>query len=436
MARPYSRRTFLRQTPRPVLKEYFRGKGMLGQIVDLCTGKRPAQAGSPPEAAGGTQAPAGVDQARSDDSEAVKRFDAMKKRKGAEAISDAIEQLPDEVREAIEGDFEQVNELAYTNGVEAILEEAAFRKRTWPGTSIDWVERFPEMSNHYERAFRVFLEDPDLFQVAGRFDEMDRHGRRQRRTIDKNLVPKIEPEDLAALGTAIVGIYKPLSGSKRCTVDNYLRRDPDRHCYFVYPEYHVVTELSYSKNDELKPVTRRPVLEIILVYRPADGVLELWARGNQEHKEELMRALCKTILGLDDLPKKSNEPDYDLSSLKNRDKDFRTDDEDGVEAVDIKMLRISLGATGRRITFEAKPSQKAPKALYDLLDAALNKENVPLESVHVDRARMRLTFEPVNGGRRKTLTFEIGHPNSDTLEDGKYDQIARKCLKHWKIARE
>ena len=70
------------------------------------------------------------------------------------------------------------------------------------------------------------------------------------------------------------------------------------------------------------------------------------------------------------------------------------------------------------------------------MDDALNKENIPLESVDVDRVRMRLTFAPTNGGRQKTLTFEVGDPDSDTLEDGNYDQIARKCLKRWKIARE
>lgn len=434
MARQYSRRTFLRQTPRPVLKDYFARQGVLEQIVSLCSGKRPAQAVPSPEAASSTQVPDGIDQAKSDESEAMKKFDAMKKRKGAEAISDAIEQLSDKDRETIDWDFGQINELAYSNGVEAILEEAAFRKLTWPDRSINWAERFPAMRNHYERAFRVFLEDPDLFEVAGRFDEMNRHGRRQRRTIGKNLVPKVEKKDLAVLGTAIREVYKPLSGVGRCTVDNYLRRDPERHCYFAYPEYHVITDLSYSKNDELKPVPRRPVLEIIMVYRPVDGVLELWARGNQQHKEELMGTLCTTILGLEGLPEKSQEPDYDLSGLKNRDKDFPTDPEDGVEAVDIKMLRIRQG--GRRITFEANPSWRAPKALYDLMDDALNKENIPLESVDVDRVRMRLTFAPTNGGRQKTLTFEVGDPDSDTLEDGNYDQIARKCLKRWKIARE
>lgn len=232
MARHYSRRTFLRQTPRPVLKQYFSRKGLLRQIVALCTGMPPADAGAAPDVPGNAPAPNGDDPARGDDAEAMKTFDAMKKRKGAEKLSDAIEKLPKEIREEVEADFEQVHGLAYTNGIQAILEEAVFRRQVWPETSIDWAARFPEMANHYERAFRVFLEDPDLFNVAGHFDEMDRRGHRQRRIVGKGLVPKVEPEALADLAEAIRAIYKPVSGSRRCTVDNYLRRDPERHCYF------------------------------------------------------------------------------------------------------------------------------------------------------------------------------------------------------------
>jgi hypothetical protein len=413
----------LRQTPRAILKEYLAKKGLLGQIVELCSGKHAGQATASPDTSPATQPPGGIDKAMSD------AFDAMKKRKGAEAISDAIEKLPDAQRVAVDGDFELVNELAYDRGVEAILEEAAFRK-------LDWAGRVAKMRNHYERALWAFLEDPDLFYVAGHFGDMDRRGPGKRRTIHKDLVPKVEQEDLDALAAAIIGIYKPLSGCRFSKVDNYLRQSPERHCYFVYPEDHAVTEPSYDAHGKLKPVPRRPVLEVIFVYRPADGVLELWAKGNQEHKEELMRILCQTILGLKDLPDKDPVPDYDLSGLKDRNKDLSTDAEDGVDAVDIKMLRIGMGARGRRITFEANPSRGAPKALYDLVDSALNKQNVPLESVHVERTRIRLTFAPVNGGRQRTLTFEIGYPDFCGLTDAKDDQIARKCLKRWKIARE
>jgi len=274
MARHYSRRTYLRQTPEDALKGYFAKQGILG---DIKPGKR-------------------------------------KKDKVA-AVSDAIENLPDAQRVAVDADFELVNELAYDKGVEAILEEAAFRK-------FDWAGRFAKMRNHYERALFAFLEDPDLFHVAGHFDDMDRRGSGQRRTIHKNLVPKVEQEDLDALTAAVIGIYKPLSGCRFSKVDNYLRQSPERHCYFVYPEDHAVTEPSYDAYGKLLPVPRRPVLEVIFVYRPADGVLELWAKGNQEHKEDLMRVLCQTILGLKDLPEKDPVPDYDLSGLKDRNKDL------------------------------------------------------------------------------------------------------------------
>jgi len=390
MARQYSRRTFLRQTPRAILKEYFAKKGVLGEID----------------------------------------FDQLSKRTSIEVLSDAIERLPDAQRVAVEGDWEQVNEMAYARGVEAILEEAAFR-------DLDWTDRFAQMSNHYERALRTFLDEPDLFYVAGHFEEMDRVGSWQRRTIYKNLEPKVERADLDTLATAIARLYKKQGRGRYCAVDNYLRKYPERHCYFVYPEDHPVTEPSFDNNGKLQQVPRRPVFEIIFVYRPVEGVLELSAGGNRDHKEDLMTALCQTILGLDDLPEEDPQPDYDLSGLKNHEIAFPTDPEDGVESVDVKMLRLDLpGTRSRRITFEANPSRHAPRELHDLMAEALNQENVPLDSVHVARARLRFTFAARNGSRQKTLTFEIAHPNRCTLKDDRHDQVAKKYLKRWHIARE
>jgi hypothetical protein len=391
MARQYSQRTFLRQTPNAVLKEYFAGKGLLGEVD----------------------------------------FDALAKETDIEAVSEAIEALPDAQRDAVEADFEQVNELACAKGVEAVLEEAAFR-------NLDWAQAFSEMRNHYERAFRAFLDEGGLFYVAGHFDEMDRLGSWERRTIYKNLEPKIEQDDLDALAAAMSSVYRPQGRGRYCSVDNYLRHGPERHCYFVYPEDHPVTEPTYEGGGgKLRQVPRRPVFELIFVYRPEDGVLELSAKGNREHKEDLMRVFCQTILGLDELPEPDPVPDYDLSALKNRDTAFPTDPEDGVDSVELKMLRLDLpGGRSRRVTFEASPSPNAPQALHDLIDEALNTNKVSLDHVHAARARLRMTFAARNGGRQKRLTFEVAHPNRCTLKDDKYDQIAKKCLQRWGIARE
>lgn len=389
MARQYSQRTFLRQTPNAVLKEYFTGKELLGEVD----------------------------------------FDALAKETDIEAVSEATEALPDTQRAAVEADFEQVNELAYARGVEAILEEAAFR-------DINWAEAFFQMKNHYERAFRAFMDDADLFYVAGHLDEMDRRGSWQRRTIYKDMEPKVEQEDLDSLAAAISSLYRKQGRGRYCVVDNYLRHAPERHCYFVYPEDHPVTESAFDAEGTLQQVPRRPVFEIIFVYKPKEGVLELCAHGNRDHKIDLMRSFCQTILDIDDLPEEDATPDYDLASLKDRETAFPTDPSDGVESVEIKMLRFNMpGGFAKRIVLEANPTARAPRALYDLIDDSLDTERVPLALVHVARARIRLTFAPRNGGRSKKLTFEVAHPNRCTLKDDRYDQIAKKYLKLWGIAR-
>ena len=117
MARQYSRRTFLRQTPRAILKDYFAKKGLLGPIVELCSGQPEEHAAPSPETPPTTPPPGGGEKDVGD------VFDAMGKKKGSDAISDAIENLPDAQRAQIDADFEVINELAYEHGVEAILEE-------------------------------------------------------------------------------------------------------------------------------------------------------------------------------------------------------------------------------------------------------------------------------------------------------------------------
>ena len=114
MARQYSRHMFLRQTPRAILKEYFSKKGLLAEIVRLCLARGFAEAGVSPEAALPDDPPGTLDK------EEVEKFDRMSKKKVVEALANAIEQLPDAQRVAVEADFDLVNEMAYARGVEAI----------------------------------------------------------------------------------------------------------------------------------------------------------------------------------------------------------------------------------------------------------------------------------------------------------------------------
>jgi hypothetical protein len=320
--------------------------------------------------------------------------------------------------------------MACAAGTRAILEEAAFHKKSW-------ADAFEAMKNHYERAFWTFLNEPGIFDVAACFTEMDSLGSWRRRFVGRNLKPAIEQAALEALAKGISAHYAKEGRGHHCKVDNYLRQTPERHCYFVYPEDYATTDMEVDDKGEFQERPRKATFEIVFVYRPKEGLLEVSASGRKEQVERLLGLFGQIILGLDRLPDEGREPAFDLSGLRNRDFEFKVEVADGIQAVTVRQLRLDLpGATGRRIILQANASPQKPKALYDLIDAALDKRNVALDSVTVSQAKLRIVFAPRHGQRAKTLTFEISIPDRCTLKDDPYDQVAKECLRRWKLARE
>jgi hypothetical protein len=390
MSRIYSPKTFLRQTPNALLKAYFVKKGLLKDID----------------------------------------FDKLGKTK-ADRVMQAIDGLAPGDRTKTEADFRAVNEMACAAGTRAILEEATnFHKK-------DWAAAFEPMKNHYERAFWTFLHEPGIFHVAGYLAEMDSLGSWRRRFAGKKLKPAVEKSDLEALKQGVTAHYAKEGRGHNCHVDNYLRQNPERHCYFVYPEDYATTDMEFDDTGQFRERARKPAFEVVFVYRPEEGLLEVNASGKKEQVEALMEVFGQTILGLDHLPDKDMEPAFDLSGLKRRDIAFTTDPTDGIDAVTVRRLRLDLpGAASRCIILEASASAQKPQAVYDLMDTALNKQNVPLESVKVSQAKLRIAFKAEKGQRAKTLTFEVSLPDRCTLKDDPHDQVAKKYLRLWKLTRE
>ncbi|MGB2822221.1 MAG: hypothetical protein WBF17_14650 [Phycisphaerae bacterium] len=74
------------------------------------------------------------------------------------------------------------------------------------------------------------------------------------------------------------------------------RRESTRHCSFAFPEDHARTDMGYTESGRF--VQHRPwrwAFEVIFVYRPDEGILELHARGRRDFKLDLTDAFCRTI---------------------------------------------------------------------------------------------------------------------------------------------
>lgn len=381
MWRNYSPKTFLRKTPNRILKGYFARKNLLAEID----------------------------------------FDSLGSTE-TEPIDKALEALPEKDRTEIEADFQQIYEMSGEKGEQLILEEASFYH------NLDLSDDFEQMENYYERTMWVFLNHPQIFKVASDFDYMDRVGGWKRRYVGEGLQPAIEEDDLGNLAKEMSKFYKKQGRGRHCTVDNYLRDKPERHCYFVYPEDYATTDIGYDDEGKFVHWPKRPAFEVIFVYKPENGDLEVCAKGGQKVVERLQRIFSQTILSLDSLPDETGRR-FNLSKLKDKNLAFDTDPDDCIEKVTIKLLRLDLPKS-RKITFEAS-STREEQPTHSLIEKALNKNNIPLDEVVVSRAKLQIKFRSKDGKRGKTLTFEISIPDRWTLKDDKVDQIVKKYIEKW-----
>jgi len=393
MARQYSAKTFIRNVPNELLRQYFNGV-----LIEL---------------------PVNWDEIGDTD---------------AEPVFDAIEMLDDRQRGTVESDFTEINELAFLPGTLAMLEEAKQRKD-------DLAEQFDALENHYARAFWTFVNKPEYFYAAGAFHQMDRFGGWWRRFVGKRLEPKTDRKTLEAFSDELKAIYRPQGRGRFCKVDRYQRRAPVRNCFFAYPEDMATSDIGYSEDGNFSRRPRRSALEVIFVYRPESGVVEVHADGGKTLEEDLARAFCVTILGLKGLPEEGDTTPYDLSPLKDTSFRFPTRPRDGIETVELKLLRLDLPTdpkkgTSRRITLSATSLRTAPNAVYMLLGDAIDLKRIKLKDVLLAQAKLTFVFRPRDGKRGKRLTFEVTYPDRCTLKDDRYDQIARRYLKVWGIARD
>lgn len=337
--------------------------------------------------------------------------------------------IPPEKLRLIEGDFASISQLASSAGTEAILREA--RRR-----GLDFSDLFMRARNGYERACWTFLEHPAVFELAECFEEMDGFGdgRWNRRYVGAHLVPTTSSESLTRLSQLIRHSFAKEGRGQNCHIDHYIRQDPLRHCFFAFPEDHASTDLTYTERGELRRHTRKSAFEVIFVYRPEDGVLEVLAPGGADRVEDLASCFCAAILNLSELPPKIGLKLYDLSRLKTSDLYFPTDPDSGIDRVELREVRLNLGRDHgwkRRLSFAADDKSFDRASIHEMILDTISADGIPLSDVIVSSARFRILFVPVDNQHPKRLTFTITVPDRCTLRDNHHDHIARKHLRRW-----
>lgn len=292
------------------------------------------------------------------------------------------------------------------------------------------------LRNGHERALWLFLNNRVAFQRAEEARYSDE--RRQGRMWDGFVIPpglRIDetPGSIAALKSAVGKQF----GSPNVAIDLFHRTRPifddgdsDLVQMTIYRDGAADDFLEFE-NGALVRRPRRPVYEAALTYEPATGVVEVVA-PDRESRAEIARMFARELLSAEFKGEKIKLRRYDLSVLF-RIFDFPTDPEDGIESVQVKLLRLMpIDSPGERYTMEC-----LRKATRNIWDAAADRfgDGNPLDGAClITQVRLTIRFHaaPADGGGR-TLPVTITMPNGCDLK-GKTDRerlIGEKYLRRW-----
>ena len=217
--------------------------------------------------------------------------------RSVDRLTRAIEEAGEDVKTQIGCDFQQIHGMANEGGIQTLIKEGSN-----PNHNVNLAEPFGEMKNHYERAFRAFLEHPKIFQVAQQLYSADRRGSWRKQRDLPSTEPSTEAGTRERLGKAISEYYRHKEGrGEGSQVDHYYHEG--RLYWFAYPEDYAIGQLVYGDNDELCLATLRPAFEVIFVHDAEERSLSTWVRGPASTVKDLRKLFGNIVLGVDlDLP--------------------------------------------------------------------------------------------------------------------------------------
>jgi hypothetical protein len=377
MARHYSTRSFFRNIPNALLARCFQERGLFRE----------------------------------------KDFSGMKETKPDELFTAWLE-IPDDQRNEMDAEFQDIFELSCEKGFRAIMDEAEFHL---PGDDLhSFAEKMSALSNHYERAMITFLEHKDFWRGAIRFYHADTLPYWRKRKNMSHRPAAVDEESIKQLAEMIRKYFHHTEGrGNNCVVEPLRRGELDY--FFAYPEDYSQQSIEWV-NGEFDRRPHNPAFEVIYVYSQQDGTLDLNYRGARKAIELLQGIFATTILKLEELPPDlQDERIYNLAPLLKRNFDFTYDISSGIEKVTVRKPRLSSRVKkGDRITLEADTSEK-PDAVYDLLEE-VNKA-LPTHMFNVTQVELSAIVSVDADKRPKTMTIRITYPNSCSL---KYDEIGLK----------
>jgi hypothetical protein len=342
-------------------------------------------------------------------------------------VHEAILQLPaTQVRE-IHGNFRAVWEMA-------AREYACWLIQVAREHGVDLTVPEQRKSSAYERAFRVFLDHPAVFEQAralAHWENLPRRSTERRNGMPKK-APVVTEVTLEQFAANLSKYYQQAQGrGEHCKVEHFVRGGHLDY-FFVYPADYIDTKMCFEDDGSLIRKQWKPAFEVVVLFDRTTGSADLYAEGNADVRENVAGIFARTVLGHEAIPRRIPKPPYDLQPLLNPQFRFPTRPEDRILYIRLKAIRVKRTSDDERVTFEASGRHSRRNAAA-LLDEGLDEQRWPRESRRVTQVGIQAAFER-GPHRPRIVNFTITHPAGCSLRDSEEELILRRCLRDGGIA--
>jgi hypothetical protein len=329
----------------------------------------------------------------------------------------------------------QTEAVAATERLTALADEVGdlAMSSCWPDVSEQ-----PTLAGIQDRAIWLFINHPDNFRRAEEacfIDGRRRSSRFDARVLSEGLEVLRTNESRTSFQNALKGIIS--DGRVLADIFERNRRGFDGTEYrvvqvTVYAEQRLHTSLEFQQ-EELKNVSRRPVLSAALTYEPETGTLEV-AANTKTIRDALISEFAAHLVDRSTPVMDLGPRRYDLQHLR-KPFGFPTDATDRIAEVRLRSLRLMPhGDADQRLTLEV--GQVSKKSIWEVAEAQFHERNPLNGGWLITSANLAVTFLPTGAARRgKTISLTITQPNGCDLKDRTEleQMIGNKYLKQWGI---
>ncbi len=393
MAKYFDPRYVLRQMAKPLLREFFRRRN---ELLDL-------------------------------------PWDELKDAKDIEPIYAAWQRLPDDSRWQVQVIFRDLALLSDHRGLRAFAGEIQAR-----APHLAW--QFAACRSNLNKALWFYLNFPDAFGQASLFARADALST-GRYAVRRNGLPKrpmiVTPALIELLQKSLQEHYWPNEmRGQSCRISHYSRPGGSEY-FFAYLDDWPDMPLVFTDNGDLIPKIERYAFYVVFVACPADGSLELIARGGPNVQYSLQRRFCQVVYGLDIEPADPLRPEYRLQHVLDPDFTYPTHPPDCIERV--RLCRILLGAPDHELCvdgFQIFFKQDAWRGQWlETINNSLQSIHLSASETLVQEVTYQLFFKPAGCAPHTTMTFGLALPGWCDLKS-KPDElriIGERCIQLWEM---